>query len=232
MDDEDKLNTVVVGSRERLGALVEQWKHLDGFINTTEARYNTILMVLVTLLAAGNFYVAGESTPAGSRGWISVAFIFVSCTVISYLEHEFRRVAALRGLLQQIERRINNLLDEKDFEWNSRYVPPYVGRSWTNWILSLTHGFTLGGILTWAYCAVITAFGWNFWTIFLLVYVTIILIANIIMLFGNQAVIEAVARGEVLKGTNLNLIHAIAQGVLKSIKERLLKLYRKGKENS
>ena len=50
--------------------------------------------------------------------------------------------------------------------------------------------------------------------------------------FGNQAVIEAVARSEVLEGTNLDLIHTIAQGILKSIKERLLKLYHKGRENS
>lgn len=232
MDGTDKFNGDVVGPKERLGALIEQWKHLDGFINTTEARYNTILMVLVTLLAAGNFYVAGKDTPVDSRGWVSVAFIFVSCTVVSYLEHEFRRVAALRGLLQQIEHRINNLLGENDFEWNSRFVPSYVGRSWTNWVLSITLGFALAGVLAWTYYAVITAFGWNAWTIALLLYVATILSTNIIMLFRNQAVIEAVARGEVLEGTNLGLIHTMAQGVLKSIKEHLLELRRKGRRNS
>ncbi|MBM6816656.1 hypothetical protein H6A23_05690 [Olsenella uli] len=231
MGGTDKLSSDVVGPKERLGALVEQWKHLDGFINATEARYNTVLMVLVTLLTAGNFYVAGRDTPADSRGWVSVAFIFISCTVVSYLEHEFRRVAALRGLLQQIEHRINDLLGEKDFEWNSRYVPPYVGRSWTNWALSITLGFALGGVLAWTYYAVINAFGWNARTIALLVYVAIILTANIIMLFGNQAVIEAVARGEVPEGTSLSLIHTIARGVLKSIKERLLELHRRGRRN-
>ena len=55
-------------SHRRLEALLAQWQHLDGFINITEARYNTILMVLVTLLAAGNFYVASNEAPLESRG--------------------------------------------------------------------------------------------------------------------------------------------------------------------
>ena len=55
-------------SHRRLEALLAQWQHLDGFINSTEARYNTILMVLVTLLTAGNFYVASNEAPPLKAG--------------------------------------------------------------------------------------------------------------------------------------------------------------------
>ena len=62
-----------IESHRRLEALLTQWQHLDGFINSTEARYNTILMVLVTLLTAGNFYVASNEAPLESRGQRSFA---------------------------------------------------------------------------------------------------------------------------------------------------------------
>ena len=206
-------------SHMRLEALLAQWQHLDGFINSTEARYNTILMVLVTLLTAGNFYVASNEAPLESRGFVSCAFILVACTVLSYLEHEFRRVAALRGLLQQLERKFNKIIGQNNFAWNSTFVPAYIGKSWTNWTLSISLGITLLAVLAWTYYTAYLAFGINVVTLALLALLAFVLISVVVMLYGNQAVINAVARGETEHGTLLDGIHGIAQGVIRTIKD-------------
>ena len=181
-------------NRVRVDALLRQWEHFDGMIDRIESQYFSVPVVVVTVLAAANFYASSEHVAI--QGVMGALVLAVSAAVLAYLAYQMRRVAFIRGYLRVIEKRLNEVLGSEVFRWNSTCVPRYLGNNWMNYLMPFALCLAFVTVCLPAIDYVVGSYGISPVSVGTIGLSAVMVFASIASLFFNGDATAAVERGE------------------------------------
>lgn len=179
--------------RDRLQALMQQWRYFNDLIAQIEGQFLSVPLTVLTVIAAGRIYASGPDSSGLTL--ISELTVAVSAAVTAYLAFQIRKVAVIRGYVQRIEREINAATGDSAFDWSIRCAPEYLGNCWMNYLLPVSLGAAFFVACAAAVHTIVSSQGFTVFTVVLFGLCALVVGLSVYSLFFNGKVSELVRNG-------------------------------------
>ena len=117
---------------QKLQALIEQWKEINGFINKLDTELWIVFTILGSIYGVVITAFEGNMTPThymDARFWLLIMLPIISAAIIGCLANNFRWVAIARMYASSLEKEINEILGKENFIWNLYIIDDFVGKN-------------------------------------------------------------------------------------------------------
>lgn len=117
---------------QKLQALIEQWKEINGFINKLDTELWIVFTILGSIYGVVITAFEGNMTPThytDARFWLLIMLPIISAAIIGCLANNFRWVAIARMYASSIENEINEILGKENYIWNLYIIDDFVGKN-------------------------------------------------------------------------------------------------------
>ena len=123
----DKIKSVSEKEKYIISQYLEEWKLLNHYINDIDKGYVNFITIFTAIAAAAATLISIVDNSSNSN--YTLVFYIIPIAIVSifgYMGYQFRITAILRGHLACIEDKINDMLGENVFMWNSSLVEVYM----------------------------------------------------------------------------------------------------------
>ena len=117
---------------QKLHALTEQWKEINGFINKLDTEVWIVFTILGSIYGVVITAFDGNMIPTDymdTRFWLLIMLPIISAAIIGCLANNFRWVAIARMYASSIEKEINDAIGKESFIWNLYIIDDFVGKN-------------------------------------------------------------------------------------------------------
>ncbi len=126
----DKIKSFSEGEKYIISQYLEEWKLLNQYINDIDKGYINFITIFTAIAAAAVTLISIVSDSGGTDFTLILYILPIAIVAIfGCMSYQFRITAILRGHLAGIEDKINSMLGENVFMWNSSLVEVYMAHN-------------------------------------------------------------------------------------------------------